>query len=333
MEVVKEYMREEGLLVDYSSEGLDNIADRATAEGRSAAIVIPGGLPDVRPLLRKGFWPREAPINSYCTYLYTLYGDNPDLPKPVKDNSRILKHASYWVFEPVGILREYALANADGLRLGFIAPDMVYPSGRPVTDMSLFRNAKSNRIEKEAIVNGKCVIEGREWNVIAVTRYAKGMSRSLFYEDEVTPSGFCGTFYYGEPSSTTYLAYQRALVAFNKTDAMVKLLGGREYFYNSEYYQDMAYTDVEKLLIHASGAMQRSLNVKNGSVEYYVGGKLGWGLYAAEDGLDQPLCIEAAKAGYDIVILESMIGSFQVVTEVLDVRTRHDSFLSLVYTY
>lgn len=54
-------------------------------------------------------------------------------------------------------------------------------------------------------------------------------------------------------------------------------------------------------------------------------------LYAREDDWDQILCVGAAQAGFDIVVLTSMVGMFQVVTEVLDTRSREESFFSLLY--
>ena len=64
-------------------------------------------------------------------------------------------------------------------------------------------------------------------------------------------------------------------------------------------------------------------------VKHIAGSYLG--LYAFEDKLDQPLCIAAREQGLDVVILTHMVGRFQVVTEVLDTRSREKSFASLVY--
>lgn len=50
-----------------------------------------------------------------------------------------------------------------------------------------------------------------------------------------------------------------------------------------------------------------------------------------EDFLDQYLCKTAREAGYDVVLLEGIPGSHQVVAEVLDARLRIDSFDALVY--
>ena len=55
------------------------------------------------------------------------------------------------------------------------------------------------------------------------------------------------------------------------------------------------------------------------------------GYYAKEDSLDQILCDLARKFGYDVVILTNMVGSQQIVTEVLDTRPREESFANLHY--
>lgn len=102
-------------------------------------------------------------------------------------------------------------------------------------------------------------------------------------------------------------------------------------------------TDSDKLMDHISGRLPSDLkmtaydfdkyNKRNSIDDYkecayesnrkvYCGMLLN--LYAEEDELDQPLCRMASKLCYDIVILTHMVGSHQVVTEVLD--TRNNSF-------
>jgi hypothetical protein len=54
-------------------------------------------------------------------------------------------------------------------------------------------------------------------------------------------------------------------------------------------------------------------------------------LYAEEDVWYQPLCNAARDNDHDIVILENMIGKYQVVTEVLDTRSREAIFSGLLY--
>lgn len=55
--------------------------------------------------------------------------------------------------------------------------------------------------------------------------------------------------------------------------------------------------------------------------------------YALEDNFDQPICTlaKAKVKGYDIVIFTDMVGSHQILTEILDVRDRGDSFRQLAY--
>jgi hypothetical protein len=61
----------------------------------------------------------------------------------------------------------------------------------------------------------------------------------------------------------------------------------------------------------------------------YVGSWLG--LYAAEDHIDRFICKLAQQLTIDVIILENMVGSHQVVTELVDTRPRMDSFDSLIY--
>lgn len=172
------------------------------------------------------------------------------------------------------------------------------------------------------------------------------VSQGLFYGDR--PDDICGYFYYAEPQSTTYLAYNRALVAFNKTDAAEKLLAENEdeelrssleslrfnentplrglilQHMNGTFPEDLRFTveEAEDLLGYDDGVDD---DLFRSPTKVYMGKRME--LYAYEDKLDQPLCRAAARLGYDIVILTHMVGSHQVVTEVLD--TREDSIKHL----
>lgn len=53
--------------------------------------------------------------------------------------------------------------------------------------------------------------------------------------------------------------------------------------------------------------------------------------YAVGDGLDQILGAAGSVLGYDIIIFQKMVGCFQIITEVLDTRSREESFNSLIY--
>ncbi len=72
-----------------------------------------------------------------------------------------------------------------------------------------------------------------------------------------------------------------------------------------------------------------------GNRRVYTGGVHGvksLGLYAAEDDLDQHLCNLGKLCNIDVIILTDMVGSHQIVTEVLDTRPRNVSFGSLKYS-
>lgn len=310
-----------------------NAADIHAAEGKkSLPLINPYWGGDCRQLFRLGFWPvSEYDYNEYSVLLYLTLTDA-ELQQlghiTVDDVIIFLQHRIFWIYTPVGILRDEGVLNCKGFQLGLQAPDLVYPSGRPITDMALFRNTNSNRVPISDIKDGKWM----EWSVIPVTRYANGMSGALFYK---TQGDYCGTFYYNEPNSTTFLAYKRAFRSFNKSTAMAALSKKCPHTLRQEFVTNAAIpidSNDRELLAHANGELPRDLILEMNGIKFY-GGAIEYGLYAAEDKFDQPLCKLAAKLGYDIVILEAMVGSFQIVTEVLDVRSRKDSFLSLVFTY
>lgn len=54
-------------------------------------------------------------------------------------------------------------------------------------------------------------------------------------------------------------------------------------------------------------------------------------MYAAEDAFDQDICKAAREQGIDVIHLTNMIGSHQIVHEILDTRDRVNSFKSLVF--
>lgn len=65
-------------------------------------------------------------------------------------------------------------------------------------------------------------------------------------------------------------------------------------------------------------------------IPYYVAHQLN--LYAIEDDLDQTLCVAGKEDNIQLIILTNMMGSNQIVVEILDTRDRVDSFGSLIYT-
>ena len=273
--------------------------------------------------------------------------------------SSIIKRLSIypiWVYKPISYHIDDAIETAYSLPLLLYTPELVYKiSNRPITDMSLFRGPMSHIIKKSQIKNNKIIIDNIEWNVIPVTRYAKGMSKGLYFNDSddenECDSSYCGTFYYYEPESTTYLCFQTERTFFNKYDVLKKfyaeytdetLLLDRdcelekfenditdnyqlyEKYYNQEFPSDLKLTPLEiSNLIPSFGPPP------NDQTKIYAGKFLG--LYGVEDIFDQYICKLAKNNNIDILILTDMIGSHQIVTEILDSRDRADSLKSLLY--
>lgn len=258
-----------------------------------------------------------------------------NIPGFEEDIVKVLQRPRTWQWKTLETWKKEAVASAVSLPLLLYAPELVYRgSKRPKTDMSLFRSPLSRMIRRDSIRNGRIMLDGEVWSVVPVTRYAAGMSKGLYYKDR--PADSCGTFYYLEEESSTYLAYKTEIRAFNKTEAAIAL-----------DVHDVDAMDVEaRMLKHSRGPLPRDLimtvrdayrifpylSLPEGidlDERHYAG--LYLELYAEEDVWDQPLCNEARLAGYDIVVLENMVGKYQVVTEVLDTRSREDSFGSLLY--
>jgi len=204
-------------------------------------------------------------------------------------------------------------------------PSLVYSSFRPKTDMSLYRVPSSLK-----------TVDEKEWKTIPVTRYSDGMSRGKYHGEKEEGVKYHGTFYYYEPESTTKLAYRTAYRSFNKVTAYEELGGGKcssidsilRLWSDKKLPLDLKLTKEQVDCL--SGGGDGDIEAEENDIKEYAGNILD--LYGAEDGYDQKLCLLAASKGYDIVILEYMVGGFQVVTEILDTRDRLESFRSLIYT-
>jgi hypothetical protein len=198
------------------------------------------------------------------------------------------------------------------------------------------------------------------------SEHSKEESTDVFRSLRKKPE-YCGTFYYREPESNAYLKYGRALVAKDKSEALANMIyGGKPRVMDSfqklvlralETYDklDLMFTPsefvtfVKKVMSddtlgkRVDNVIELPSNVENmlkdmrlkdpvvrdDTRRYYCGHVLG--VYAAEDDLDQAICRNARAQGYDIIILERMVGSRQLVTEVLDVRSREESFKNLYF--
>ena len=337
-----------------SEEDIARVVDSLVAEAKDAYIYPVTYVYNVRKMIQYGLWPttmiRSGPftqdwLNGIDLHTIEFWHGSDDI-KLLENISDTLR----WEYKTLETLKREAIENANGMMLRMYAPELVYRvSNRPRTDMSLFRSPISYRIYRDQIVNNTISLNGEEWNVIPVTRYSKGMKRGLFFEKgESDTQEHCGTFYYHDEGSTTLLAYKTYLKTFNKTDAMKKLgedlpkddsgdkwvrfsRKGIKKHINGTYPRNLILTPEKALWFREDyDSDTESEGLQNVSFgKHYAGNYLQ--LYAAEDYLDQPLCLAAKENDIDIIILENMIGSFQIVTEILDTRSREESFRSLVY--
>jgi hypothetical protein len=275
-----------------------------------------------------------------------------------------LKRHKYWMYCSIQGWMDFALKSGNSLPLLLYAPDKVYDSNRPKTDMTMFQQVTSLRYNPDMIIrkslyNITISINDKIYLCLPVTRYAMGMSKGLYYNYNQDKS-FCGTFYYYEPQSTTYLTFNRYKIYRNKYEALKDLrlisyefekveLPLQEYnsdddneatlinFVESYYEHPEDYPENLKMTpIELYNTNDYNLNYMNVEFindlpekERYAANLLG--LYAFEDTYDQEVCILAKQLSIDVIILTHMVGSHQIVMEVLDVRDRLKSFSSLAY--
>jgi hypothetical protein len=256
-------------------------------------------------------------------------------------------------------------------------PHLLYSqSQRLKTDMSMFRTPFSNtgRVERQKLETdfGSYEILSLESKTsitmtsgkyaVPVTRYAGSVTSGRYHGEP--EQSYCGTFYYHEPESQTYLIGKKILIAETKyeaTEALFRVSNVNGSFHNHvedlleshmivpmnyEWEKKKLPLDLmltpeqfislyEKYYQETVDRLKASFRGKNFSdeilqVPIYSGMILG--LYAQEDNFDQPLCILGKEIGYDIIILTRMVGAKQIVIEVLDTRSREESLQNLIFT-
>ena len=278
-----------------------------------------------------------------------------------------LRHVKLWSFyTKEGALQEAQRGSSYASLFAY--PDLLYSNLRPRTGMMMFQLPRSLTLARLPAKHGK---------LLPVTRYATGMSRGMYFtERHAEQEEFCGTFYYLEPESSTYLQYNTSHVSFSKYTAYEELkqkyreLTGsdpeelmlvrehekreeesKKYAYLNRGYlayqlgllhQDLRYTPSEYLELVKRGIISSSCfshkkpleknRFSEKEVPIYIGSCPELGLYSTENMLNQPLCTLGKVLGIDLIILEYMVGSHQIVTEVLDTRHRETSFRNLVFS-
>ena len=176
---------------------------------------------------------------------------------------------------------------------------------------------------------------------VPVARYATGMSGGLYFGD-TQGTQYCGTFYYLEPDSNVFLYFKSALRVKDKIAAaeMLDVDINMEDLHVVEPDDDLYMTPQDffdkypEKVIGIDYDPNETYNLEElfpnlqYDRKYYVAHILNY--YADQDSLDQAICEAAKTEGYDVIILEKMVGSRQIVSEVLDVRDRMESFDNLV---
>ena len=333
-----------------TDEDIISVVDYLVAQSKDTNIFPVRYVSDPKRMIQLGLWPTSVDM-AYPWVAGWLAGEDIDVLEfwTTDTSPRVtvidLHDEMNWIYKTMQTLQKEAVEKGNSIALKMYAPEMLYRSNRPVTDMSLFRSPLSYTCRRSDVIRNRLVVNKEVHRVIPVTRYAQGMSKGLYYGDEDTPSDVCGTFYYNEEESNTLLAYKTELRAFNKTDACMKLgivmredarrgdtalridYGVQKHM-NGIYPLDLMLTP-QQALDYMGHRDSEDIHTDLPNAPHYAAEYLD--LYSAEDYLDQPLCNAARDAGYDIVVLENMVGSFQIVTEVLDTRSREESFRSLVY--
>lgn len=340
---------------------IENVERKMLEIAVNSVIVKINNDTDFSSLVRSGFIPHGIVFSDNNTnpamfiahFLEELTEEEEELwfGDTVETSRRYLKKVNYihygkYVYANLKGWQEHAMKKALSFPLLLFFPDQLYASKRPVTDMSQFRQVTSALYERSSLRDSpagpyfkEISIQGSTHFAIPVTRYSDGMSKGLFH-DIYDENLHCGTFFYFEPESTTYLTFNTVRIYRNKYDAVQEILpnmyrnklpssrrnGACELAVFNAYFENRQSLPADmKMTINEYLQENKSTSTKR----RYVGAISG--LYAIEDKYDQDLCHYAREAGIDIIILTDMIGSHQIVVEVLDTRSRQISMSNLVF--
>lgn len=323
---------------------------------------------DPYEFLHQGLLPNMHYFNTHYKQMF-LVAVKDDIPDEVmqffygNNPYNYLKKRRWWTMRTLKDIQD-EVSSTLSLSLMFSYPQMLYTkSRRPKTTMDLFRTPLSltGKVKGRYLsVNGKKYHIYDENTVelplaIPVVRYSKSVDVGLYFGDK-PEQPICGTFYYYEPESSTYLiCNDDILIARTKTSAVQLLLQNSDNdklenlyldiltrkdirdYESGLLHEDMKYTPSEAITELRYISTYLAYDIEDypmylGSSSLTRNDSISKGMYASEDDFDQPLCLESHRQGYDLVILTHMIGAFQIVTEVLDTRERYISFSSLVYT-
>lgn len=260
-----------------------------------------------------------------------------------------LHKARSWQY--ISIPKKISICMASGVSIPLIyeASHLFYRSKRIKTDMMSFYKVTNHKTTREfltpnpsddlSIKTYHLFMDNIYWLAIPVTRYRRDVNQGFYHG--VRPEHVCGTYYYYEPESTTFLickpgrikSFRNKIEAYKSvkrtSDPRITLSiinqKAFERYMNGTLPDNLHLSPQELSSILGVDLKHEDMN----STPRYSAKELG--LYASEDSLDQPLCGVASDKGYDVIILTHMPGNYQVVTEILDTRPQGDSYASLVW--
>jgi hypothetical protein len=331
-----------------SKNDIDELYNICIAKKEEKILIKVQSLYDPIKFILSGFFPDSILPELIINYINGMDFDTMAFwhGETVTKDIMKLHNIKDWYFVKIGYYLDRAQKFGDSTGLILYAQDLLYKSMRPITDMSMFRGPNSRTIKRNKILNNDTIVISNEiWNYFPVTRYAAGMSKGMYHTEEQIGK-YCGTFYYIEPESTTLLVFKKSRSFFNKTTAMMNLYPNyniRSFLDDNPNLEDhilgklpadlmMSPQEYHQIFPRGNaGKKLTTLEVNNlPDNKYYVGSEQ-LGMYAQEDIFDQDICLAARRDNIDILVLTNMVGSHQVVTEILDSRQREDSFKSLVY--
>lgn len=211
-----------------------------------------------------------------------------------------------WILPRESLLKKLAMQTGDHRYL-LTLPDfekLIYKkSKRPINDMSMYLTDEKEKID---LNNSK---------FIQVTRYSLSVQGTRFYGDIYQG---CGTYYFYENESDTYLSFSTYLIEKTKYRAILKILN---------LHDKSSISKVQKYYAKLDLNGEQRDYIENPNIDKNTDDKnLLEKFYAIEDDFDNILCEYARQFGYDVVILTNMVGKTQIVEEVLDTRPRDQTF-------
>lgn len=277
-------------------------------------------------LIRNGFMPSDEQVA-------INYINGPLITKIYDDN---VNDSTTWYYANLEYYKEIGIKNGNSAGLQLFFPSLVYKSKRAINNMNMYRFPGSMTMNQSHLTDE---------TLIPVTRYSDSMESGLFYGRDIGQEQggheFCGTFYFGEPESKTYLMVKkdRVLSFDTKSDAynycyQKGAMTIDEYFLCHNVVQII--TDDKRFIIDGcmvdANVFEGFANLTNEERERVKDLKLYSNEYDAyEDSLDQRICLAGKTLGIDVFIFKYVPGSRQVNMEVLDTRPRKESFKSLVF--